>query len=96
MNGLAIAGVIVNCIMVLVVTQQGDLPSIFIVIMGGFAALSVVGAALAASDKKKPGAIMIIVGSIAFVPIGLIGAFGAKKILDELKRAEFNNKNTTA
>jgi len=92
MNGHAIAGVIVNCVMVFIVSQQEGLPEVFMLIMGGFAALSVAGAALVASDKKKTGAIMIIAVSVAFVPIGLIGAFGGKKILDELKRAEFGRE----
>ncbi|RHW19501.1 hypothetical protein [Pseudomonas jilinensis] len=52
--------------------------------MGAFVAVSAVGMLLVCAGKAKAGAIMFIVGCVPFVPVGLIGVFGAKKVLADL------------
>ncbi len=39
--------------------------------------------------KPKTGSILFLIGSILFIPIGLIGAIGARKILNEIKEKKF-------
>lgn len=86
--GLAIAGIIANLIATLATLanladdgRDSGLVVIFAVILGGFVALSVLGLILAGSGKKKVGGILVIIGSVVFVPLGLIGAFGGRKIM---------------
>ncbi len=92
MNGLIIASVVINGILTVITAANPEMPGAFTAIMGLFVALSVIGAIMISSGSKKGGAIMVIVGCIFFIPIGLIGVFGARKVLDELKRAEFNQQ----
>lgn len=47
---------------------------------------NVIGILLIVSDKKTLGAKVFLISSAVMVPIGLIGAFGARKILDERKK----------
>jgi hypothetical protein len=84
--GLAIAGILVNLLGAMVVGVQaeeigGSAGETITLIAWSFSGLSVLGLVLAAAGMKKAGGIMIIVGSILFVPIGLIGVFGGKKII---------------
>ncbi|WP_378172183.1 hypothetical protein [Aquimarina sp. SS2-1] len=39
--------------------------------------------------KPKTGSIIFLVGSIPFVPIGLIGVVGARKITNQIKKDQF-------
>ena len=59
------------------------------VIMSLFWVLSVFGVILLLGGARRKGAILVLIGCVPFVPIGLIGAMGARKILDELVRLEF-------
>lgn len=50
-----------------------------------FLLMNVVGMLLVIIDKTKLGAILFIVGCVPFVPVGVIGILGAKKVLQSLK-----------
>lgn len=39
--------------------------------------------------KPKTGSILFLIGSVLFIPIGLIGAIGARKILNKIKEKKF-------
>ncbi|MFL1895834.1 hypothetical protein ACJRPK_09030 [Aquimarina sp. 2-A2] len=39
--------------------------------------------------KPKTGSIIFLIGSIVFVPIGLIGVMGARKTLNKIKEEKF-------
>ncbi len=55
--------------------------------------LNLIGILLIKSGKTMLGAKIFLVSSAVMVPIGMIGALGARKIIDEEKRKEFyNNK----
>ncbi|OCF91684.1 hypothetical protein A9G17_00400 [Gilliamella sp. wkB7] len=79
--GLAIGGVIANWFGVLIIyinSLQDELYGIMLPIACIFALISTVGILFAGKNKKLAGT-LIITGSILFVPLGLIGVFGAKK-----------------
>ncbi|HWV11193.1 MAG TPA: hypothetical protein VN156_16715 [Pseudomonas sp.] len=50
-----------------------------------FLLMNVVGMLLVIIDKTKLGAILFTVGCVPFVPVGVIGILGAKKVLQSLK-----------
>ena len=49
---------------------------------------------LSFTDKIKLGAKIFMFGSFVFVPIGLIGVFGCRKVLDALNEDEFFKQET--
>lgn len=89
MNPMLIAGVVINGFVTLAASSSGGYPDGLILVMGLFVALSVVGLIVIATGNKRLGAILAMIGCVIFVPIGLIGVFGGRKILDELKKEEF-------
>ena len=58
------------------------------IILGGFIVTSVVGIVLMQTSSFKLGSILAFIGFAVFVPIGFIGVFGVRKILDERARIE--------
>jgi len=60
-----------------------------------FVLLNVIGIILIISGKIKTGAIVFMVGSFAFIPIGIIGIFGARSILNKLKQKDFFSEINT-
>lgn len=87
---LAIGGIIVNWLGVLIVylnslnhtTYQIFLPLAII-----SALISTLGILFAKNNQKLAGT-LIIIGSILFIPLGLIGIFGGRKIISH------NNEET--
>lgn len=85
--GWAIAGVVVNLFALLggISNLMSDTSDSFALIlgtiMGAFWVASLVGLFVASAGKRKLGGILIIVGSVVFVPIGLIGMFGGRKVM---------------
>lgn len=59
------------------------------VVLFGFVLLQLLGSTLILSGVRRAGAILVLVGNLAFVPAGLIGALGARRLLDDLARDEF-------
>lgn len=88
--GLAISGVIANWFGVLIIYMNSLYDSNYeimlpIVIISSL--ISTIGMFFAGLNKKLAG-ILIIIGSILFIPLGLIGIFGGRKIMS------LDNKNT--
>jgi hypothetical protein len=71
---------------------SGEYPEAFGWIMSCFVALSLVGVVLMSGENKRLGAKLVMVGCVIFVPIGLIGVFGARQVLDALNREEFEQR----
>lgn len=66
--------------------------SITTYITGGVLFFNLIGILLILLNKKIIGARVFLVSSVILVPIGLIGAFGANRILDEEKKKNFYNE----
>jgi hypothetical protein len=91
MNPLLLVGIAINCVVTAFLAISGEYSFLWM-IMAAFVGLSIVGAILIATGNRKIGAILAIIGCVPFVPIGLVGAFGARKVLDELKQDEFDKR----
>lgn len=90
-NGLILVSLVINFLVALSVLGRGageEFLMIFFLVMLAFWILSVVGTIMIAGGGRKKGAWLVIIGCAVYVPIGLIGVFGARKILDQLKREE--------
>jgi hypothetical protein len=87
-------GVLINALVATVICASGEYPDVLGQIMFGFVALSIAGIVLVAAGSRRTGAIVAMIGSVVFVPIGIIGAIGARKILDQLKQEEFERRRT--
>ncbi|MCP3025249.1 hypothetical protein [Cupriavidus basilensis] len=85
--GLAIAGVIANAICTLYflsseyVEGGGTVMDVVAAVLGTLLAISVLGLILAGTGKKKLGGALVMIGSIPFVPLGLIGVIGGRKMI---------------
>ena len=60
-----------------------------------FAVVSLAGLFISAASRSKAGPIIVIIGSLCFLPIGLVAAFGARKALDSLKQEAFQESLKT-
>jgi len=90
MNGLIIASVIINGLLVLLLGTTGEYPAGLSIAMGVSVLVSLGGALLIAAGARRPGAILVMIGCALFVPIGLIGVIGGRRVLDELKQEAFD------
>ncbi len=85
-----IAGVIIHTIMALLSLANAEYPFIFYLILA-VVIFNVIGIILIKAHKIILGARVYLISSAILVPIGLIGAMGAVKIIDEEKRKQFIN-----
>lgn len=56
-----------------------------------FLILNCIAVAIILLGQPKIGSILFLIGSVIFVPIGIIGAIGARKILNQIKEEKFIN-----
>ena len=75
--------------------QLADSEMLFFYLTFPFVIANIVGIFLIISGKVKTGAIVFMVGSVAFIPIGLIGFFGARSVLNKLKQKDFYKELNT-
>lgn len=54
-----------------------------------FVLLNVIGMILVGIGKLRAGCITYMVGAVVFIPIGLIGVFGARAMLDKNRHRAF-------
>ena len=93
LNGLLVAGFVIDIFVSfgLYANYSSRIsPRILLLVLIPSIALLAAGMAMIARNKAKAGAIVYIIGSIVFMPIGLVGGFGARKVFDELKQKEIN------
>ncbi len=60
-------------------------------ISGAIVLFNIIGIVMIQLGNKTAGARIFMISSALLVPIGLIGAMGARKIIDEEKRKDFYN-----
>ncbi len=85
-----IIGVIIHTLMSLILINDPEYSFLGYGI-GVIVLVNILGMLLMASKKTILGARIFMISSILMVPIGLIGALGARKIIDEKKKEEFYN-----
>ena len=90
MNGLTVAGVVANGLVVLA-ALAGNYHIGLCSFLAVFAAFGMAGAILIAAGAEKLGAILVFTGSVVFVPLGFVGILGARKTLDQLSGEDFRS-----
>ncbi|RFA24337.1 hypothetical protein CAI21_22055 [Alkalilimnicola ehrlichii] len=91
-NGWVIAGLSMNTLsvllMLLVAADEFALDrgfAIFLLGIAGVGCLSLLGGAMLGFGQARLGAWLLIIGSVVFVPVGIVGLVGGLSILDQLK-----------
>jgi hypothetical protein len=85
-----IAGVLLNLLVGIFASLSYYEEIHFIVVLFAiFAAICLAGLFISAASRSKAGPVIVIIGSIFFIPVGLVAAFGARKALDSLKQESF-------
>lgn len=89
-NSLMIIWIIIHALFTIIssLSSEPEITFIFYFSIISFA-LNCLGLLLILINKLKAGSILFFIGSIVFVPIGLIGVLGARKLLNEIKKEEF-------
>jgi hypothetical protein len=87
---LMILGLVLNSLVTLSLFFNDDIGPVFAGVMLVFWAISMLGLILILAGEKGIGAILVFVGSIAYVPLGLIAVAGAKKVLVASKQPAEN------
>ena len=44
-------------------------------------------------NKTKVGSIIFYIGSVLFIPLGMVGIMGVKKTVNDLEEIKFNKEN---
>ncbi len=84
------AAVIIHCIMALLSLADTEYLFVFFLVISVVIA-NVIGLVFIKAHKPLLGARIFLISSAVLVPIGLIGAMGAAKVIDEHKRKQFIN-----
>ncbi|OCG32828.1 hypothetical protein A9G34_01650 [Gilliamella sp. Choc4-2] len=82
---LAIVGIIANWLAVFYINvslKYDEASQILLPLVIIFALVATIGLIIT-THNKKIGGILIIIGSILFVPLGLIGVLGGRKIISQ-------------
>lgn len=88
MNRWIVTGCAVSTLVSLLLATDPQL-EVLACVAGVFALLQFVGAALVQQGARKPGALLVLIGAAFFLPSGLIGMWGARKVLDQLTEEKF-------
>jgi uncharacterized membrane protein HdeD (DUF308 family) len=83
-----IVAVIIHALIALSFVGDPDYSFLFYLV-GVIVLSNIIGIFLIISDNKILGAKIFMISSAILVPIGLIGVFGARKIIDEEKKKDF-------
>lgn len=78
----AIVGSVLNLMCAICVGCSGQIPAAYGILLLVPAVISLAGAGAASAGSERIGAYLLIGGSIFFVPVGLVAAYGGKKLLD--------------
>lgn len=87
-NGQMIAAAIIHTLLTLFLSVDPEY-SFLALFTGAIVLTNLLGMALIASGHKKTGAKIFMLSSLLLVPIGAIGAFGARKIIDQEAKEKF-------
>lgn len=89
-NPLMVIWIIIHAIITLIFGISSEPESYFIFYFSlVFFILNCIGLLLIITDQVKIGGLLFLIGSAVLIPIGLIGAFGARKLLNKIKKDKF-------
>lgn len=85
-----IVAVIIHAVLALIYLGSSEYGFLFY-ITGFIVLLNILGIVLIKMNKTIPGAWVFLISSACMIPIGIIGALGARKLIDEEKKKVFYN-----
>lgn len=90
MNMMIMASIVLNAMATIGLSDRyPEMQGAVMGFLGCFVALSIIGAVMISSGRREIGAMLVIIGCIVFLPLGLIGVYGAKKVRDQVTREAF-------
>lgn len=96
LNGYVVASFVIYIVITFVVlVGYPEMPFLFWLFVG-MAGVCLLGIILVVGGQSKTGAYIYLVGSIGFVPIGILGMVGARKVLDQLEQESFLRRKEAA
>ncbi len=90
-NTITYLGLFVNALILVYIGCLETYEFLFIPAVIAFL-LCIIGLVLLIIDKIKAGSILFFIGSIFFVPLGMIAAMGIGKTISDLKERKFNKE----
>jgi hypothetical protein len=93
MYACMLTGWIANGAVTAAILSDPELGPLGLVLAAGVS-VQALGILLIPCGGRRIGARMALIASIMFVPVGLIGALGARRVLDALSREEFEARRT--
>ena len=90
-NPIVYAGLIVNALVLTVIHFSESHKVLFIPMLIAYI-FCIVGVLLIFTKKIKAGKILFFIGSILYVPIGMIGIFGIRKTIEEIEEEQLNKE----
>lgn len=91
-NSQMVIWLVIQLLMLLFTMSSQEQESLIIFWMTlPFAILNCIAIAIILFGKPKTGSILFFIGSVLFIPIGIIGAIGARKNLNQIKKEKFIN-----
>jgi hypothetical protein len=91
MNATLLLGVGLDALFAVAIMLLGEHPGLGVAMLV-CAGASVLGAVLIAAEQRRFGAYLVLGSSIIFIPLGIVAALGARKVLDELSKQEFETR----
>ena len=91
-NTLTILGLIINSLITIFIYASGEYKGLDIIMIIALL-LSYVGIIIMQFNNAKVGSIIFSIGSFVFIPIGVIGIIGVRKIVEKLEEDKFNKEN---
>jgi len=91
-NSTTIIGTILN-LLILIYTMYSPRYNSLTLITVTSLILCILGLVFIITNKVKIGSIFFYIGSIVFVPIGVIGIIGVRQIISKIEEEKFNKKN---
>ena len=71
-------------------------PDVLIYLTGASWLIALLGALMLWSGKHKPGFILVIIGSVCFVPLGLVTVYGARRANRKSDEASLEERRALA
>ncbi|WP_158976250.1 hypothetical protein [Cellulophaga sp. L1A9] len=91
-NALAYLGLALNSLILAYTGFSEEYNMLFIPTLIAFL-FCILGIVLMILDKTKVGSIIFYIGSILFIPLGMVGIMGIKKTVNDLEETKFNKEN---
>ncbi len=91
-NSLTVIGLIINSLITFFIYASGEYRGLYIILIIALL-LCYIGVIIMQFNNAKIGSIIFSIGSFLFIPIGIIGIIGVRKIVEKLEDNKFYKEN---